>query len=78
MVLSSLSLTVLMCGDCCVEKEEGELSPASEVSGKELKRKEVVSPPELLRHLLHRRRRLLGRGGAWKGGEAGGDALALQ
>lgn len=34
-VLSSLSLMVLMCGDCCVKKEEGELSPASKVSGKE-------------------------------------------
>lgn len=56
MVLSSLSLTVLMCGDCCVEKDEGELSPASKVSGKELKCKHIVSPPELLRDLLRGRR----------------------
>lgn len=51
-VLSSLSLMVLMCGDCCVKKEEGELSPASKVSGKELKHKWLVSYPELLRHLV--------------------------
>lgn len=51
-VLSSLSLMVLMCGDCCVKKEEGELSPASKVSGKELKHKQLVSYPELLGHLL--------------------------
>lgn len=41
-VLSSLSLTVLMWGDCWGRKEQGELSPASKASGKELEQGEKV------------------------------------
>lgn len=55
-VLSSLSLTVLMWGDCWGRKEEGELSPASKASGKELEDGELVrktpEPKELRVTLL--------------------------
>lgn len=36
MVLSSLSLAVVTCGDGRAEKDEGDVSPASRVSAKEL------------------------------------------
>lgn len=59
-----------------MEKEEGELSPASKVSGKELKWKQIVSPPEQLRHLLHHHCWLPQHRRAWKSGEAHGHLKA--
>lgn len=43
-VLSSLSLAVVTCGDGCAEKEDGDVSPASSVSAKELTAGAAESP----------------------------------